>query len=105
MVGEALGVIETRTVAATVGAADRGLKGAEVGLVEVRLADRLGGKAYCVFSGAVADVEAAVELGADELHSPDALVARVVIPDFHEEMIENLEAATEFGQRINGKSG
>ena len=59
--GEALGIVETRTVAATIGSADRGLKGAEVDLVELRLADRLGGKAYCIFSGTVADVEAAVD--------------------------------------------
>ena len=100
--GEALGIVETRTVAATIGAADRGLKGAEVELVELKLADRLGGKAYCVFSGAVADVEAAVEIAVDHLEDPSTLVAQVVIPDFHDEMLANLEAATEFGARING---
>lgn len=100
--GEALGIVETRTVAATVGAADRGLKGAEVDLVELKLADRLGGKAYCVFCGAVADVEAAVEIAVERLEDPSTLVAQVVIPDFHHEMLANLEAATEFGARING---
>ena len=100
--GEALGIVETRTVASTLGAADRGLKGAEVGLVELRLADRLGGKAYCMFSGTVADVEAAVELAVNHLENPDVLIAQVVIPDFHDEMLANLEAATEFSARING---
>ncbi len=100
--GEALGVVETRTVAAIVGAADRGLKGAEVTLLEIRLADRLGGKAYCVFSGAVADVEAAVDLAADHLDDPENLIAKVVIPDFHQEMLENLEGAPEFSDRIHG---
>ena len=103
--GEALGIIETTTVAATLGAADRGLKGADVDLVELKLADRLGGKAYCVFSGAVADVEAAVEIGVDRLDDPSTLVAQVVIPDFHEEMLANLEAATEFSTRISGGRG
>jgi microcompartment protein CcmL/EutN len=102
IIGDALGVVETRTVAAIVGAADRGLKGAEVSLVEIRLADRLGGKAYCIFSGDVADVEAAVELAVRHLESPHQLIAEVVIPDFHEEMLENLEAAPEFAARING---
>ena len=100
--GEALGIVETRTVAATIGSADRGLKGAEVDLVELRLADRLGGKAYCIFSGTVADVEAAVELAVDHLDDPDALIAKVVIPEFHDEMLANLEASTEFASRING---
>ena len=96
---------KTTTVAATLGAADRGLKGAEVDLVELKLADRLGGKAYCVFSGTVADVEAAVEIGVDHLDDPSTLVAQVVIPDFHDEMLANLEAATEFSARISGGRG
>lgn len=104
MIGEALGVVETRTAAATVGAADRGLKGAEVSLLEIRLADEIGGKAYCVFSGAVSDVEAAVELAVANLGSPDALVARVVIPQFHDEMLSNLVASTEFSKRLVGGS-
>ena len=103
--GEALGIIETRTVATTLGAADRGLKGAEVDLVELKLADRLGGKAYCMFSGTVADVEAAVEIAVDRLEDPSTLVAQVVIPDFHDEMLANLEAATEFSARISGGRG
>lgn len=100
--GDALGVVETRTVASTIGAADRGIKGAEVELVEIKLADRLGGKAYCVFAGAVADVEAAVDLAVEHLEDPDVLVARVVIPEFHVEMLENFKAATEFAPRIHG---
>jgi microcompartment protein CcmL/EutN len=102
---EALGVVETTTAAAAVGAADRGLKGAEVDLVELRLADRLGGKAFCVFTGTVADVEAAVEVAVEGLDSPDSLIAQVVIPDFHHEMLANLEATTEFSGRINGGRG
>ena len=61
--GEALGVIETATVAAIVEAADAGLKGARVRLVELRLADDLGGKGYLLFDGPVSEVEAAVEIG------------------------------------------
>ena len=51
--GEALGVIETATVAAILEAADAGLKGARVRLVELRLADDLGGKGYLLFDGSV----------------------------------------------------
>lgn len=104
-VGEALGVIETRTVAATVGAADAGVKGAEVELMEIRIADRLGGKAYCVFSGPVADVEAAVEVAAATITDPSNLVARVVIPQLHHEMAANLAAGHEFATRLGGRRG
>jgi len=98
--GEALGMVETRTVAATIGAADCGLKGADVSLVEIRLADRIGGKGYCAFSGPLAEVEAAVEVAVDRLASPETLIADVVIPQFHDEMLANIEASPEFWTRI-----
>ena len=97
---DALGIVETATVAAIVGAADRGLKGAEVELQELRYADDLGGKAYCLFDGAVADVEAALEAAVSGLARPDLLVSQVVIPRIHDEMADNLESAAEFIPRL-----
>lgn len=98
-VGEALGIIETRTVAAIIGAADAGVKGADVRLLEIRLADGLGGKGYALFSGLVADVQSGVAAGVDSLQGHDQLVAEVVIPQLHEDMSSNLEAHPEFGSR------
>ena len=97
---DALGIIETRTVAATIGAADAGIKGADVSLVEIRLADGLGGKAYVLFSGEVADVEEAVELGVASLSQRQGLVAQVVIPQIHGEMLDNLQAHPQFRSRV-----
>ena len=51
--GDALGIVETATVAATIEAADAGVKGASVELLELRLADGLGGKGYLLFDGSV----------------------------------------------------
>lgn len=98
--GEALGLVETRTVASTVGAADRALKGAEVSLVEIRLADNLGGKGYFVLSGPLAEVEAGVELAEYAVAPTDRLVASVVIPQFHDEMLANVESSPEFWTRL-----
>jgi len=100
---EALGIIETRTVAATIGAADAGVKGADVTLLEILLADGLGGKGYALFAGAVADVEAAVEIGVASLADPKQLVAEVVIARFHAEMLENLRADTRFRPRVRSQ--
>ena len=97
---DALGVVETTTVAASIHAADAGIKGAEVRLVEVRLADGLGGKGIVLFSGMVADVEAAVEIGVGVLRSPDLLVRQVVIPKLHPDMWENVSDATRFRTRV-----
>lgn len=92
---EALGILETRTTVAAIRAADAGMKGAQVHLVELRLANGLGGKALCLFCGEVADVEAAMELGVAKIESGN-LVQQVVIPRLHEEMAENLLAGSRF---------
>ena len=102
---DALGIVETRTVSATIAAADAGVKGARVTLNAVRLADGLGGKGYCVFAGEVHDVEEAVELGSTRPGVADELVARVVIPRLHEEMRANLDDHTEFHGRLRGGGG
>jgi microcompartment protein CcmL/EutN len=99
--GEALGIIETATVAAIIEAADAGLKGARVRLLELRLADDLGGKGYLLFDGPVAEVEAAVELGSARIAGSPGLVRRV-IPRLHAEMAENLAADARFASRVRG---
>jgi len=99
---DALGVIETTTVAAAIHAADAGIKAALVRLVEVRLADGLGGKGIVLFSGLVADVEAAVQGGVGVLERGDLLVHQVVIPQLHPGMWENVGDATRFGSRVVG---
>lgn len=97
---DALGIVETVTVASAIHAADAGVKGADVRLVEVRLADGLGGKGIVLYSGLVADVEAAVEIGVNVLERPDQLVREVVIPQLHAEMWENVSDATRFSSRV-----
>jgi microcompartment protein CcmL/EutN len=98
--GEALGVIETWTVAATIDAADAGVKGAEVTIRDMRLADDLGGKGYVVFGGEVAEVEAAVGYGVARTAASGQEVTHVVISQLHAEMRENLAAHPAFGERV-----
>ncbi len=97
---DALGVVESATVAAAIRAADAGVKGAAVRLVEVRLADGLGGKGVVLYSGLVADVETAVEIGVSALDRPELLVRKVVIPQLHPAMWENVSNATRFSARV-----
>jgi microcompartment protein CcmL/EutN len=97
---DALGVVETTTVAAAIHAADAGIKGADVRLVELRLADGLGGKGIVLYSGLVADVEAAVEMGVGVLRRPELLIRQVVIPQLHPEMWEALTEATRFSSLV-----
>ena len=112
--GDALGIVETSTVAATIEAADAGVKGAAVELLELRLADGLGGKGYLLFDGAVSDVEAAVAIAVGRIADrPDSAgggpggrvpVARV-IPQLHREMRTELEAAPRFHDRLRAAGG
>lgn len=102
--GEALGIIETATVAAIIDAADAGVKGARVRLLELRLADGLGGKGYLLFDGSVADVEAAVEIAGARIDGRGHVVRRV-IPQLHAEMRANLEADPRFRERVRGAGG
>jgi microcompartment protein CcmL/EutN len=101
--GEALGVIETPTVASIIDAADAGVKEARVRLLELRLADGLGGKGYLLFDGAVSDVQAAVEAGVARAHG--ARVHHRVIAQLHAEMRQNLDAAGRFRDRVGGAPG
>ena len=98
--GEALGVVETPTVASIVDAADAGMKEARVRLLELRLADGLGGKGYLLFDGTVADVEAAGDAAVARAHG--ARGAYRVIAQLHAEMRENLESAGRFRDRVAG---
>jgi microcompartment protein CcmL/EutN len=100
---DALGVVETRTVAAAIHAADAGIKGAAVKLLEVRIADGLGGKGIVLFSGLVHDVEAAIEIGIGVLETPDLLVQQVVIPQLHKDVWDNISDTTYFSRRVTGQ--
>ena len=99
----ALGIFETSSVPAVIRGADRAVKGSLVDVLEICMADGLGGKGYALFGGEVADVEEAIGLAEESLMRPDLLVAGVVIPQLHDEMAENLVAHGEFGVRVGRK--
>ena len=102
--GDALGIIETATVATVIEAADAGVKAARVNLAAVRLADGLGGKGYALFCGVVAEVEAAVETAVDRALPTGMLLHHRVIPQLHSEVADNLRRDLRFMTRIGKRS-
>lgn len=96
--GEALGIVETVSVAAAIRAGDAGLKGALVTLQEIFVADGLGGKGYLLFRGPLVEVEAAVELGS--ARAVGSLIGSRVIPQLHDEMTDNLAADGRFAPQV-----
>jgi microcompartment protein CcmL/EutN len=87
---DALGILESFSVASLIEAADAAAKAAEVRLIEIRLAMALGGKAFVTLTGAVAAVEAAVEAGAQVLGAKGLLVNKVVIPAPRKELLTEM---------------
>ena len=84
---DALGILESFTVASLLEAADAAVKAASVQLLEIRLAMALGGKAFVTMTGGVAAVQSAVEAGAEVIARKGMLVNRVVIPNPREELL------------------
>jgi len=97
--GDALGIVETRNVPAAIHAADKSVKGAEVNLQEIRLADGLGGKGIVFFTGAVSDVEAALAI-VNGVLTPNQKIRQVVIAQLHGEMAKLIQLNTRFGTQL-----
>jgi microcompartment protein CcmL/EutN len=87
---EALGIIESFSVASLIEGADAMAKSASVRLLEVRLAMALGGKAFASCTGSVAAVRAAVDTGARRIADKGLLVNKVVIPRPRPELLDEM---------------
>ncbi len=95
---DAVAVFETPTLAAVIHAADAAMKSANVALIEIRLGDGLGGKGIAQFSGLLADVQAAVEIGCRAVADRPQPVYVTVIPRFDPDVRANLEESSRFGE-------
>jgi len=87
---EALGILESFSVASLIEAADAAVKAANVRLIEVRLAMALGGKAFLTLTGNVAAVQSAVDAGAQVIAQKGLLVNKVVIPSPRPELLNEM---------------
>ncbi len=87
---DAVGVIETTTVAASIVAADLALKTATVDLLELRIANGLGGKSFLTLTGEVSDVRSSVAAGARAAQEAGCLARDVVIPRPHPDLGRHL---------------
>lgn len=87
---QALGIIETFSVAAMIVAADAAVKAGEVDLIEIRLGMGLGGKSFATMTGDVAAVKSAVETGAATAAAKGLLVQQVVIPSPHRSLVPSI---------------
>ncbi len=87
---EALGIVESYSVASLIEGADAAVKAANVKLIEVRLAMALGGKAFFTITGEVAAVSSAVDAGAKVVGDKGLLVNKVVIANPRQELLSEM---------------
>lgn len=87
---DALGVVETTTVASSILAADLALKTATVDLLELRIANGLGGKSFFTITGEVSDVRSSVVAAAGYAKERGLLTRDVVVARPHPELVRHL---------------
>jgi microcompartment protein CcmL/EutN len=87
---QALGIIESFSLAAMIIAADAVLKAADLQAIELRLGNGLGGKAYFTFTGDVAAVETGIEAGKAISEKKGLLVNTEIIPSLSDRLIPSL---------------
>ena len=94
---DAVAILETDTVAANVRAAELAVKGTEVRLVELRLAEyEMSGKAISVYNGELHAVQAAMGLAVDFLRGRKEYVQHRIISRPHETLTRHLAEGTRF---------
>ena len=93
--GEALAVFETRSSPALLAAVDAAIKSTPVTLVEVRLADDLGGHAIALLSGTLTDAETALAICTER--AGDQLLAQSLLPRLDPDLRRLLDGGTHFG--------
>jgi microcompartment protein CcmL/EutN len=82
---DAIGVIESLSMASLIIAADASTKEANVRIIEIRLGSGIGGKSYVTLTGDVADVKAAIASGTEAIRETGNIVYFTIIPSPHED--------------------
>ncbi len=87
---EAIGIIESYSVASIVGASDEVVKTSPVKLIEIRLARGMTGKSFAIFSGELSAVEASMERAKKTLFESAMYIQSAVIANPDPQIWDNL---------------
>jgi len=99
--GDAVGVCEISTSPGLLRVVDAVLKAVPVGLVEIRLADDLGGHALAIFDGLLPDVQEALDMMSTHTGETAELLGATLLPRVDETLREILGTGTSFGSCVN----
>ncbi len=98
--GECIATIETRSVPSVIRAADSGIKGADVDIIEIRMADDLGGKGIVIFTGKLEEVETAINISKVALAENGSIVDITIIPRPVGETSDQINTSTSFKDSV-----
>jgi microcompartment protein CcmL/EutN len=99
--GDAVGLCEISTSPGLLRLMDALLKDVPIGLVEIRLADDLGGHALAVFDGDLPSVQEALDMVSVRLGTTAQQLGSAVLPRVDETLREVLGTGTKFGACAN----
>ena len=80
---DAIAMVESFSVTASISAADTAAKTADILINEIRLAAGMGGKSYLKMVGNIYEVEAAVHAAVEAIKSKGLLCREIIIPNPH----------------------
>jgi len=101
--GDTAGVVQTGAAPTLLRAIDAALKGAMVDLVEMRIAEGLGGKAIATLWGETHDVEAALSLANQAIaRGVDHDCSTTIIPNADDELVRAIRTGTRFFREWRG---
>jgi len=95
---ESLGIIEASSVSTMIKASDAGVKDADVNIIEIRLADDIGGKSFTIYNGSIEEIQSAVEIAKNTVTIPEHWVNETIIPNLHNDMKVQIDQTTKFAQ-------
>ena len=95
---ESLGIIEASSVSTMIKASDAGIKGADVNIIKIRLADDIGGKSFTIYNGSIEEIQSAVEIAKNAITTPEHWVNETIIPNMHDDLKVQIDQTTRFAQ-------
>ena len=87
---DAIGIIETSSVATIINVADVVCKTSPINIIEMKLAKGIGGKGFLMFTGELANVEASLDAGSNLAEKIGNLNKKELIPSPHQEFSDLL---------------
>jgi len=93
---DSLVVLETSTTAAILRATDAAVKGANVKVSEIRLANGLGGRGVAMLTGELTDVEAAAEIAQRVLAGREVTLCHSIVSNIDEQFAARLDKSSRF---------